>query len=68
MSIKLGDLELFTVEELSEKLGIQERTIREYLKSGKLKGRKMARRWYVSEDSLREFFEAEEASAVQEEE
>jgi len=28
--------------------------------SGKLKGRKMARRWYVSEDNLREFFEAEE--------
>ena len=45
MSIKLGDLELFTVEELSEKLGVQERTIREYLKAGKLKGKKMARRW-----------------------
>lgn len=62
MSIKLGDLELFTVEELSEKLGIQERTIRGYLKSGKIKGRKMARRWYVSEESLRDFFEAEEGS------
>ncbi len=66
MSIKLGDLELFTVEELSEKLGVQERTIREYLKSGKLKGRKMARRWYVSEESLRDYFEAAESTAGQE--
>ncbi len=66
MSIKLGDLELFTVEELSERLGIQERTIREYLKSGKLKGRKMARRWYISAENLRKFFAAEEASADQE--
>ena len=68
MSIKLGDLELFTVEELSEKLGVQERTIREYLKSGKLQGRKMARRWYVSEESLRDYFETEESSDGQEEE
>ena len=56
MSRKLGGLELFTVEELSELLGVQERTIRRMLKDGRLQGRKLARRWYVSEDSLREYF------------
>lgn len=60
MSVKIGDLELYTVEELSSSLGIQERTIREYLKSGKLRGRKLAKRWYVTEEALREYFQAEE--------
>jgi len=60
MSVKIGDLELYTVEELSDLMGIQERTIREYLKSGKIRGRKLAKRWYVTEEALREYFEAEE--------
>lgn len=67
MSVKIGDLELYTVEELSSSLGIQERTIREYLKSGKLRGRKMAKRWYVTEEALREYFEAEEPEPEEEE-
>ena len=66
MSVKIGDLELYTVEELSSSLGIQERTIREYLKSGKLRGRKMAKRWYVTEEALREYFEAEEPEPEEE--
>ena len=68
MSVKIGDLELYTVEELSSSLGIQERTIREYLKSGKLRGRKMAKRWYVTEEALREYFEAEEPEPEEEKE
>jgi excisionase family DNA binding protein len=60
MSVKIGELELYTVEELSSSLGIQERTIREYLKAGKIRGRKLAKRWYVTEEALREYFEADE--------
>lgn len=60
MSVKIGELELYTVDELSELMGIQERTIREYLKAGKIRGRKLAKRWYVTEEALREYFEAEE--------
>ena len=41
MSITLGKVTLFTVEELAERLDIQERTIREYLREGKLQGRKL---------------------------
>ena len=33
MSVKIGELELYTVEELSGLMGIQARTIREYLLS-----------------------------------
>lgn len=68
MTVKIGELELYTVEELSELMGIQERTIREYLKSGQLKGRKLGKRWYISESALREYFEAGEPEPEGEEE
>lgn len=56
MPIQLGELRLFTLEELSEKLGITTVTLRAYIKEGRLKGRKAGVRWYVSEEALREYF------------
>ena len=58
---KIGDLTLYDVEELSKLLGVQEKTIRAILRDGKLKGRKLARRWYVTEESLREYFQESDA-------
>lgn len=66
MSVKIGELELYTVDELSDLMGIQERTIREYLKAGKIRGRKLAKRWYVTEEALRDYFEAEEPEPEEE--
>jgi excisionase family DNA binding protein len=63
----LAGLTLFTVEELSEILDIQETTIRKYLRDGKLKGRKLARRWYVSEENLQDFFRQTEPDPEPEE-
>lgn len=60
MPKKIGDIRLYTVEELSELLEVQETTIRKYLRDGRLRGRKLARRWYVSEDSLAEYFSESE--------
>jgi len=57
MPIELGDLKLYTVKELSEKLGVTIPTIREYLKHGKLRGRKMAGKYFVSEDAIKEYFD-----------
>ena len=56
----VGDLKLYSVVELSEKLDIQPGTIRKLLKSGKLKGRKLAKKWYMAEDSLAEYFQESE--------
>jgi len=60
MPVEVGDLKLYDVKELADKLQIQERTIRKLFREGKLKGRKRARRWYVSEDSLKDYFSQEE--------
>jgi len=57
MSRKLGNLTLYSVDDLHEKLGISKMTIRSYLREGKLRGRKMGVKWFVTEESLRAFFE-----------
>lgn len=69
MPKKIGNLVLYSVDELHEHLGLSKLTLRAYLRDGKLKGRKLGVGWYVSEDSLREFFNysegaVEEAKAV----
>ena len=65
MPKQIGDLKLYDVPELAELLDVQERTIRAYLREGKIKGKKMARKWMVTEEALRDYFEEPEPEAVQ---
>lgn len=44
-------------------LHIQDRTIRKLLREGALKARKLTRKWYVSEDALKEYFSQEETDS-----
>lgn len=68
MTVKIGTLELYDVEELARLLNVQEKTIRAYLREGRLKGRKMARKWYITEESLREYFSQAEPDPGEDEE
>lgn len=45
---------LYTIEEAMQIVKLSYPTMRNYLKSGKLVGRKVGRLWYISEDSLKE--------------
>lgn len=63
MPKRLGDLTLYDVPELAELLDVQEKTVRAYLRDGRLQGRKLAKKWYVSLDSLKAYFEEPEAKA-----
>ena len=60
MPKQLGDLTLSDVPELAELLDVQEKTVRAYLRAGRLQGRKLAKKWYVSLDSLKDYFEQPE--------
>lgn len=62
MSRKIGDLKLYSVDDLHELLGISKMTIRAYLREGKLKGRKMGVKWFVTEDALRNYFDGPDES------
>ena len=50
-------MEIYLVFELAQMFQVTQRTIRKYLKSGQLKGTKMARKWMVHEDAVREFLQ-----------
>ena len=56
----VGKQDVYTVEQLALKLNVKERTIADTLRSGKLKGYKKFRRWYVLHDDLMNFLTTEE--------
>ena len=57
MTIKINNEIYYTVKDLVNILSLTELTIRDYLRSGKLKGHKPGMFWYVSEKNLRLFLE-----------
>lgn len=67
MPIQAGGLKLYDVEELAQLLDIQERTVRRLFREGTLKGRKLARKWYITEEALREYFSQVEPESHPEE-
>lgn len=56
MPIIIGDIKLFSLNDLAETLGVTTVTLRSYIAKGKLKARKMGGKFFVSEDALREYF------------
>jgi excisionase family DNA binding protein len=67
MPIQAGDLKLYEVKELSQLLAIQERTVRKLFRDGTLKGRKLAKKWYITEESLKDYFSQAEPDSQSEE-
>lgn len=57
MPRKIGNLTLYSVDDLHEMLGVSKLTLRTYLRDGKIKGRKLGVSWYVTEDAIRAYFE-----------
>lgn len=45
----------YTVSDIAKYLGVTERTIREYIKSGKIKAVKVGNKYIISEDNYRDF-------------
>ncbi len=56
MSVSIEGLELFQLREVAKRFSCSERTVRNYLKYGRLSGQKFAGHWYVTGDSLKQFF------------
>jgi len=52
----VGELRLYSVEELSDLLDVNQRSIRQWLRDGRIQGQKLGVKWYVSEDMLKKYF------------
>lgn len=55
MPRQIGDIKLYNLTELSEALQVTPTSLRTYIHHGKLKGRKVGNKWYVTEDNLKDF-------------
>ncbi|WP_375563388.1 helix-turn-helix domain-containing protein (plasmid) [Bernardetia sp. OM2101] len=51
--------QIFTVDELTNKLGLSKRTIEDSIRNGKLKATKLFKKWFVKNSDLIEFIERE---------
>lgn len=60
MPIKVVTKKLYSVKDLTKMLPITPLTIREYFRKGKIKGNKVGRNWYVTEENLESFLEGED--------
>jgi len=57
MPNKIKDISFYSVPELSQKLNVTTVTIRNYLKQGKLKGKKVMGKWFILDDEVAKIFE-----------
>jgi excisionase family DNA binding protein len=55
MPIQVEDITIYSVKEISDILGITQVTIREYIRQGKLRAKKIAGEWRITGESLRDF-------------
>jgi len=53
--LEVEDIKLYSVNELSELLGVTEVTLRGYIKTGRLKAQKLGGKWHVTNENLKEF-------------
>ncbi|MBA7558495.1 DNA-binding protein [Candidatus Atribacteria bacterium 1244-E10-H5-B2] len=57
MVIAVVNTKLYSVEDLVSMLNLSARTVRVYLREGKIKARKIGLSWYVTEENLQKFIE-----------
>lgn len=60
MPKKIGSLILYSIDDLHEILGVSKLTLRSYLRTGRIRGRKLGVSWYVTQESLQDYFNAPE--------
>ena len=59
MSKQVGTIKLYSVKDLKNSLGVNERTIREWFKKGRILGVKIGTEWHVTEENLSKFLNAQ---------
>jgi excisionase family DNA binding protein len=53
----------FTVQQVAERLQVNEQTVRRWLREGALKGVRLAERWRVTDGDVREFIDKQRPEA-----
>ena len=56
--LEIGGVKLYTVKDIAGAMGVEEQTVRRYIKRGFLKSKKIGRNIFITEAQLKEFIEA----------
>lgn len=56
--LQISGMTLYDVQDLAERLGLNAETIHTLIQRGKLKGKKLGKKWYVNEFDLTAYSEA----------
>lgn len=57
MPKQIGDLVFYTIDEISKETGITTLTLRKYAKEGRIRAKKQAGRYFITQEAIRDFFE-----------
>lgn len=55
MPKQLGEITLFSLQEISKEMDISVQTLRRYIKDGKLIAQKVGNNYFVTEENLKKF-------------
>lgn len=65
---KIGDIEYYSRQELIENFGIDKQTFAEHIKSGRLKGYKVARKYFFTQEQVNNWIATQSIDKVEEQE
>jgi len=53
--IEIGDIKAYDVQEIAKMFDMTPQSIRRFIREGRMKGRKVGTRWYVTEEAIRDY-------------
>jgi len=53
--IQIGDIKAYDVQEIAKALNMTPQSVRKFIREGRIKGRKVGTRWYVTEEAIRDY-------------
>ena len=56
---QIGDIKLYSVDDLHKGFDVNQRTIRDWFKKKRLKGVKLGKHWFITEENLKTFLNGE---------
>jgi len=52
---QIGDIKFYDVQEIAKAFDMTPQSVRKFIREGRIKGRKVGTRWYVTEEAIREY-------------
>lgn len=58
--VQISNITMYSLKELNEATGISIETFRKWIKAGRIPAQKIARKWFITEETVKQLFGKEE--------